>query len=347
MSLSSFVLPSFQPRIGWGGAHAQTLAAAYLQAGVHNQATQHVVELPDGDAIVLHEEAPRLGDMAPVVLLLHGLSGCHGSPYMQRMAAKFQAAGVQAVRMDLRGAGAGETLARGHYHLGATGDVLAALRWIAEHRSPSAVFAVGVSLSGNILLRLLGEQAEAQSLLQGAAVISPPIDPELCVRGLQRGLRRLYDRHFARTLWRRIQGRCSKRADIHMPRETAAPRTLFELDDVFTASVHGFADAVDYYTQCGAKSVLADIQTPTLVVTSRDDPLADFKQWDEVPLSPHVNLQVTQRGGHVGWYGRGGVDPDRWWLEWRIVEAVTQAANRLVTSSSSAEKARLQSSSVD
>ncbi len=116
--------------------HAQTLAGVYLPAGRYPyRARQHRVALADGDQLVLHDDRPdawQAGDRA--ALLIHGLAGCHTSGYMQRIAHKLSARGVRVFRMDLRGCGAGQGLARWPYHSGRTEDAVAALEAIARLR---------------------------------------------------------------------------------------------------------------------------------------------------------------------------------------------------------------------
>ena len=110
------------------GGHLQTIAAGYLPGHKFPyQAVQHTVVLPDGDAIILHDDCPPAWTPSDrVALLIHGLAGCHESPYMVRIAGKLNAIGVRTFRMDLRRSGAGWRLARFPYHAGRSLDALEA-----------------------------------------------------------------------------------------------------------------------------------------------------------------------------------------------------------------------------
>src|SRR5262245_2006666 len=122
MTRSSF--KSFRPNPLFVGGHAQTLAGAYLPwPHLPYQAVRHSVSLEDSDQLVLHDDRPaawRDGDATCV--LIHGLAGCFESGYMRRIAAKLNGRGVRVFRMDMRGCGAGEDLARGTTHCGRWAD---------------------------------------------------------------------------------------------------------------------------------------------------------------------------------------------------------------------------------
>src|SRR5437868_8728387 len=101
-------------RLGWSlefrplpllrNPHVQTLLGHWLRGPGLNRPTRvHVLRLPDGDALVLHDTTPagwRPGD--PVAVLLHGLSGSHASAGVVRLAGLLLARGLRVVRLDLR-----------------------------------------------------------------------------------------------------------------------------------------------------------------------------------------------------------------------------------------------------
>src|SRR5690349_4813908 len=139
---------------------------------------QHIVRLPDGDAVVLHNNSPpgwKLGD--PLVLLVHGLSGSHLSPHIRRLAALFLSHRVRVVRMDLRGAGAGLPLSRRCYHAGRSDDIRAALEEIHTWSPSSPLLLMGLSLGAALVLRMAGEAADRPVRgLTRIAAVAPPID---------------------------------------------------------------------------------------------------------------------------------------------------------------------------
>jgi predicted alpha/beta-fold hydrolase len=177
----------------------QTLAGVYLTTRpIAYRATQHRVAVSDDDAVVLHDDCPaiwRPGHRA--ALLLHGLSGCHASQYMQRIAAKLNDRGVRTFRKDLRGCGVGISFARRPYHSGRSDDAAAAVRFIGDACPGSPLTIIGFSLGANIVLKLLGELGDSCcGGLDSAVAICPPVELMACSQNLSRWSNRIYDAHF-------------------------------------------------------------------------------------------------------------------------------------------------------
>jgi uncharacterized protein len=188
-----FEPPPFLAHRWLRNGHLQTIWQLRNLSIVFPTTIQHHVELADGDAIVLHEDAPVADqetgnqETGPAVLLIHGLCGCHASPYMLRFASELVNIGVRTFRMDMRGCGAAFGLSRNVTHAGRSDDVLAALHRIAELRPLANLGVVGVSLGGNQLLRAAGRVSGSLDKrpawwdrLRFAAAISPPIDLARC-----------------------------------------------------------------------------------------------------------------------------------------------------------------------
>jgi predicted alpha/beta-fold hydrolase len=333
-SVVSNKFPRFRPHPLLRSGHAQTLAGVYLPG--HNypyRAEQRIVRLADGDRVVLHDErtsAWKPGDRA--ALLIHGLAGCHTSGYMQRIAHKLSNRGVRVFRMDLRGCGAGHELASLPYHSGRSEDAAAALEEIARLAPRSPVTLVGFSLGGNIALKLAGElEDQPCAHLDSVMSVCPPADLAACSRQIQKRPNTLYDRYFVRRLLEQIEMR------RHMlPPEQAAPfpkppRNLWEFDNLFTAAICGFGTADNYYAQASSLPLLPRIKLPTLILASRDDPMIPPHALLNAALPPVVQLHMTDHGGHLGFVGRRGVDADRRWMDWRVVDWVL-AADRVISS---------------
>jgi predicted alpha/beta-fold hydrolase len=303
--------------------HLQTLAGVFLPHRLEsNETRRHNVPLADGDQIVLHDDCPaawQTGDRT--ALLIHGLAGCHASPYMQRIAGKLNARNVRTFRLDLRGCGAGLGLARLPYHSGRSEDAAAAIRKIAEICPGSATTLIGFSLGGNITLKLLGESAQdLPPRLDRAVAVCPPVDLLRCVQSLALGLNRFYDRHFVRLLVRQIDAQRQLMPDAPAIDVRRRPRGVFEFDDVFTAPVCGFSSALNYYRLCSSAQFIPRIQVPTLILAAGDDPLVPGGMFELLQLPPSVTLHVARSGGHLGFIGRRNGDPDRRWMDWRVVE---------------------------
>ena len=316
--------PPFVPAVGLRGGHRQTIVGALLtQPGVFTGTTQYRIRVSDDDDVVLHDDQPRAWAQGQqVVLMLHGLSGCHRSGYMMRIAAKLNRRGVRTFRMDHRGCGAGSGLARKPYHAGRVDDLHRVLTFIEDRCPGSVISTVGFSLSGNLLLRYLGDRKFEHSLrLCRAVTVCPPVDLRYCVRQLDAtSVGQRYNRYFTRRLVRQIAGGPQWRHDLPLARVKRPPRRLYDFDDMYTAPASGFDSADDYYQFASAGRYLNTIGVPTGILASRDDPLISPLPFRDLKLSPAVTLCLTEHGGHLGYVGRRGHDPDRRWMDWRVID---------------------------
>jgi hypothetical protein len=321
-------LPAFEPHPLLRGGHAQMLAGYFSSKGRGEPAAPtHQVRLDDGDEVVLHENCPvhwRAG--APAALLVHGLAGCHQSPYMSRVARKLCARGVRAFRMDLRSCGAGLALARRPYHSGRSEDCLAALWHVDRLCGGGPLAVVGFSLGGNIVLKMLGEDSAALPPgLRGAVAVCPPVDLLSCVEALRASVNRFYDRYFARLLVQHLQRWRQARPDAPPMTWERPPRGLREFDDAFTAPVCGFGTALEYYRRCSSAQFVPKIDRPTLILAAADDFMVAPAPLRDLRLPDCVTLHVAPSGGHLGFIARFGTDPDRRWMDWRVVDWVLAA----------------------
>jgi len=321
-------IPPFAPHRLFRGGHAQTIAGVYLPSKrFAYSAHRHCIELDDGDQIVLHEDRPTAWtDGDRIALLIHGLGGCHGSPYMARIAAKLSARGVRVFRKDLRGWGAGAKTARQPFHAARTADIAAALQSIHENSPASPVALVGFSLGANMILRLLGDVAGGPKLpasVDRALAVAPPIDLMRCCRNLARGFGRVYDRNYARFLWNHVRARRDVVPEFAAALSARRPQGIYDFDARFTAPLSGFESVEHYYNAASSVSVLSQIKTPTLILSAVDDPIVPGRVLEEATFSAKVTLHLTEHGGHLGYISAAGGEPDRRWMDWRAVDFVT------------------------
>lgn len=322
---TGIAFPPFEPHPWLKSGHAQTLAGHLLPSRTKAyRARQHLVDLPDGDRIVLHDDCPTdWRPDRPAVLLIHGLAGSHQSPYLRRIASKLEERGIRPFRMDLRGCGAGEGLAKLPYHSGRTEDAVCALEAVARLCPQSPTVLVGFSLGGNITLKLMGEVgARAPGNLVRAMAVCPPVDLAACTEALTRHFNRFYDRYFVNLLLGQLKAREQQLPDAATVTFPRRPRRLIEFDDAFTAPVCGFETAINYYRRCSSAQFLESIALPTMILAARNDPMIPPEPLDLAPRSESVHIHLTPSGGHLGFVSRGGTDPDRRWMDWRVLDWV-------------------------
>ena len=290
-------------------------------------AVKHFVPVSDGDQIVLHENAPATADDSlPIVLMIHGLGGCHMSTYMRRMVEKLTERGYRCFRMDMRGCGAGDVVARRPTHCGRWQDVVGALSQIAELYPDRDTQLVGFSMGGTLALNMLAEMGNMPvGNLQRSLIISPPIDLVKNERSFRTGMGRRYDKFFVKLLWNENLGRWKLHPEMEPAEMPEPPRRLIELDELVTAPTGGFSSASDYYVQCSPGPKLTAISQPVTIFSSEDDPIVPIDSLLSSSLSASIELITTTRGGHLGFLaGRNG-DPDFRWLDWRILDWLEQS----------------------
>jgi len=314
-------LQDFRPLPLLSNPHLQTLLGHFLPGPTLSHPTQeHIVWLPDGDGLVLHDNTPE--DWQPghrITLLLHGLSGSANTPQIRRLGHHLLQRGLRVVRLDLRGAGRGLPLARSCYHGGRSEDIRAALNQIHSWSPKSPLVLIGVSLGGNIALKLAGEAANHPVPgLERVVALAPPIDLERCAGLLTQSRNRFYENYFLRDLIADAYKRQEFFPDLP-PLRLPRRMTMRIFDDLYTATRCGFADAIDYYRKSSAFPLIEHIAVPTLIMTSRDDPFIAVEPFERLWTPVHITIRILSHGGHagfVGWDGLGGVR----WAERRMID---------------------------
>lgn len=285
------------------GGHAQTIwaaVAARRSQGAAPALRRERWDTPDGDFIdVDHLDGPP---EAPLLVLFHGLEGSSSSQYAQAFAGLAQARGWRMALPHFRGCSGEINRAPRAYHSGDYEEV----GWILQRLrlgQRSGMYAVGVSLGGNALLRWVEEmETAALGALSAAAAVCAPLDLTVCGQALGRGFnRQVYTRLFLRSMKPRALAKLAQFPGLFSRERMLAARTLFDFDDVFTAPLHGFANAPDYYRRASAKPHLSRVRLPTLVLNARNDP---FVPAHCLPLAAEVGANITLaqpgQGGHVG-----------------------------------------------
>ena len=317
-------VPAFAPARWLPSAHLQTLWAFLFPGRLQLPGTtERRLRLDDGDLVVMHDDCPpswQRGDH--VVLMLHGLCGSHQSGYMVRLTTRLTSQGVRTFRMDHRGCGAGSHLARNPYHAGRIEDLASAVQMVERLCPGSPISIAGFSLSGNLLLKYLGQHPERLPLsLFRAVAVCPPIDLHHCASMMNSStMGQRYDWYFTRRLIDQIANSPQWRDDLPLATARRPPRRLYDFDEMYTAPAAGFDSADHYYSQASAKDVIGDIRVHTTILASEDDPVVCSNVFRSLRVPSNVTLCVTHHGGHLGFIGRSGVDPDRRWMDWRLID---------------------------
>lgn len=306
---------TYQPPRWLHGSHADTIWPALC---IRQQPPAYRRELwptPDGGEIAVDRVDGQPG--APLVVLFHGLEGSSHSHYAIALMQAVAQRGWHGAVPHFRGCGGIENRQPRAYHAGDSAEIAWILRRLADGKTP--LFAAGVSLGGNMLLRYLGEQQE-QALPLAAAAVSVPLDLQAASTRLDRGLGKwLYTRMFLATLKPKSLRQLQRHPQLFDARALRRARTFSQFDDLVTAPLHGYRDVSDYWTRASSKPLLRQIMRPTLLLNARNDPClppSALPHADEV--SQAVTLELPDRGGHAGF--ATGPFPGRLdWLPQRLL----------------------------
>ena len=289
------------------GGNAQTIYSAKFArryTGTKPRWTRERWNTPDGDFVDVdwRREDVVLSNDAPLLVLFHGLEGSSSSHYAEAFAQEVQAKGWRMAIPHFRGCSGEINWAPRAYHSGDFEEVAWMLdRFRKQHAGP--VFAVGISLGGNALMRWAGEMGQAATrVVNGIASVCSPIDLSASGHAIDTGFNKaVYARMFLASMKPRAMQKLQQFPGLFDPQELLAANTLYAFDDVFTAPLHGFKDAGDYWTRASAKPGLSQVQVPALVLNARNDPFIPATSLpNQAQVSQHVTLWQPETGGHVG-----------------------------------------------
>jgi predicted alpha/beta-fold hydrolase len=322
----------FKPHPFFVNGHAQTLAGYAWPRRVlllsRYADEERTFEVEPGVRILAHcrwqpGAPPATAAEHPTLLLLHGLEGSSASRYMVGAAEKAFAIGFNVVRLNLRNCGDTDHLTPTLYNSGLSGDIRAVIKELIEIDGLRRIFLVGFSMSGNIALKLAGEDAEdAPPELAGICAVSPSIDLSSCAEAINRRANWAYQQSFLRSLRRRIRNKQKLYPELYDTSDLHLVRTIRDFDERYTAVDGGYKNADDYYSRASALPLIASIRVPSLIIHAQDDPFIPFEPLRdaEVSTNPYVLLLATAHGGHVGFVAADTEVEDRFWAENRVVE---------------------------
>ncbi len=286
-------------------------------------------ETPDGDFIdvdridpvaMAAREAVAAPEPRPLLVLFHGLEGSSRSHYALACAQACRRAGWSLAVPHFRGCSGELNRAPRAYHSGDWEEIDWILRrFRRSHASP--LCAAGISLGGNALLRWAQEAGtQAAAVIQAAASVSAPLDLVAGGAAISRGFnRRVYTPMFLRTLKPKALAMIRRHPGLADAHAVAAARDLHDFDNAFTAPVHGFLNADDYWRRASSKPRLASIRLPTLVINARNDPFLPAAALPAAgEVAPGVWLEQPEHGGHAG-FAQGAIPGHLAWMPQRLL----------------------------
>ena len=311
-------MQSFRPL--FSGSHLQTiggqLARSFLKWPFGTK--DSLVSVNNDIQLLLRASWHPKGNNQPALILLHGLEGSDASPYVVSTGILAYRHGWHVIRMNMRGCGDSLQLCPRLYNAGLTADLLAVCDWVSR-RTP--LFAIcGFSLgAGLTLLTLAKEKHSLPKELLGAVAICPPLDMSLSANALELKQNWIYSSRFTRSLCSSYRKRQKLSPGHYQLDREIGIQTLREFDNTITAYYSNYQNAENYYQSVSAGPVLKNINHPTLVLASNNDPFIPTNTISHWQRANSVSIEIIEGGGHVGFVGASQA-PRNFWIADRALE---------------------------
>lgn len=289
---------TYQPSLLFKHAHFNTIYPAVFRK--MNSPFKNRIRLDTLDSDFIDLDLIQNGNKN-LVILCHGLEGSSESQYIKSIASLVEKNGSDVIALNFRScSGENNKLARS-YHSGETKDLELVIQHYQEEYDDIAL--VGYSLGGNVVLKYLGKNSkDVHPKISKAVAVSTPCQLDAASKKIMQAENRIYEKRFLQTLFEKVKAKAKifpEQFDLRLIQKT---KTLWDFDEHFTAKVHGFDSAQDYYHKSSSKQFLAGIRIPVLILSALDDPFlapACFP-FEEANKSKEVFFLPTKYGGHVG-----------------------------------------------
>lgn len=301
-------------------AHLSTILPNRFRKIKDLKYTRKTIELPDGDFVDI--DTSLVGSRT-AVLLLHGLEGSSDSQYMRGLSQLLNQMGIDAWAMNHRScSGKTNRLAIG-YHSGKTDDADFIIN--TQLKDYKNLFVVGFSLGGNIAIKLAGEwRSRFPKNVKGVVGVSVPCDLGSSAVQLKAFENVIYLTRFLRQLKRKAKEKTARFPELNLDAKAVAKAKNFEeFDHHFTAPVHGFASAKDYYEKSSCAQYIPLIQVPSMIINAANDSFLGMECYpiEELNRNSKVELLTPEFGGHVG-FAMDMRMKQPFWHEERIAEFI-------------------------
>lgn len=234
------------------------------------------------------------------IVMLHGLEGSSQSQYIKGFAKLFAQNGYDVHAVNFRSCGGELNLLPNSYHSGFTADVKFYIDSIAAKYD--SIYLLGFSLGGNVLLKYLSDNVNVNTKVSAAAAVSVPVDLRGSALELDNGFNRIYMQRFLSSLSKKMLAKHKQFPQAIDVKGIHKIKNFKEFDDAYTAPLHGFKDAEDYWHKCSSVHGLNTINTPTLLINAKNDPFLSPScfPFDDVVDHPFLHAIFSKYGGHVG-----------------------------------------------
>ncbi|XP_055816327.1 embryogenesis-associated protein EMB8 isoform X2 [Solanum dulcamara] len=265
-------------------------------------------------------------DKSPIMLVIPGLTSDSDSAYIKHLTFKMAKRGWNVVVSNHRGLGGVSVTSDCFYNAGWTEDARKVIDHLHTQYPQAPLFAVGLSIGANVLVKYLGEEG-VNTAIVGAAAICSPWDLLICDRYINR---RLVQRFYDRALTIGLKGYAKLHQTV-MSRLAdwegiVKARSVRDFDHYSTRVLADLETVDTYYRKASCTSYIGNVMVPLLCISALDDPVCTREAipWDECRANKNIVLATTHHGGHLGYF-EGMTAKSLWWV--RAVDEFLCALN--------------------
>ncbi|MCP4269039.1 MAG: alpha/beta fold hydrolase [Candidatus Brocadiaceae bacterium] len=238
-----------------------------------------------------------------LAIISHGLEGSSNSNYVVGMVKMLNRNGWDALAWNYRSCSGEINRQLRFYNSGTIDDLECVVQHTLKNNSYQKIVLIGFSMGGNLTLLYLGQKnGQIDNKIERAVVFSVPCDLEASTNELAKFKNKIFMRRFLTALHQKIKAKMETMPgqinddDFHLIKDFKT------YDDRYTAPLHGFKNAEDYWEKCSSNRFIPEIKIPTLIVNARNDPfIADgCYPIEEASSNKNVFLEIPKSGGHVG-----------------------------------------------
>ncbi len=257
------------------------------------------INTPDNDFLDLDW---IFNDSKRLAIISHGLEGSADRHYVKGMAKHYVENGWDALGWNCRTCSGEMNKTAKFYHHGATYDLKTVVDHVVTAYDYEDIVMIGISMGGSLTLKYLGENTKIPSTVKVATVFSVPCHLNSSVRLLEHPGNGLYKKRFLGKLEKKVKAKAAIMPEQIQYDGFEAIATFTDFDNRYTAPLHGFEDAEDFYTKASARNYFDGITIPTLIVNAQNDPILspECSPKELVENHPHIYLETPRHGGHVG-----------------------------------------------
>lgn len=304
--------------------HLETIVPSLLKTIKGVEYERERIDTPDDDFLDLDWIK---GNNEKLIIISHGLEGSSDRHYVRSCVKYFSQRNWDVLAWNYRTCSGEMNRQLRLYHHGVTDDLETVIKHATNGKKYDTTALCGFSMGGSTTLKYLGEQGDkAVGLISAATVFSVPCNLWDSAVQLTKSGNTFYKNRFLRKMKKKIVQKAAMFPDKIDITNIDKVKHFDEFDRRYTAPLHGFKDAQDFYVSSSSDQFYHNIKVPALVVNGLNDPLLGEKCYPKHLAEANENLflETPKYGGHVGFSIRG---KEHSWMDERAFEFISEYAS--------------------